>query len=225
LPVDGLSSFFSQENPSIPLAETGFSQLLEITNPSLLTIRGFQELISLTTEIRMLGGGRTSAAELYSFTGRRTWVEWALSSLESDLSSKIREVTDLGVETCCRLAAQIYVNIVLRKMDQGHAVLSHLTNKLNSSLFQTDLSSMWEEKPELLTWALFQGGAVAIEPESRKWYVSHLVHYSKHLGLRTWNDVFQLLEKFLWPSPEIEKRCRPLWYEIALGLSDFETSE
>jgi hypothetical protein len=210
LPVDRLSSLIPQQSPPVPFAETGFSQLLEISKPSSLTIRGFQELISITTELQMLGGGKPSAAELYSFTGRRTWTEWALSSLESDSSSESREVTDLGVETCCRLAARIYVNIVLRKMDQGHAVLSHLTNKLKNTLCQTDLSSMWDEKPELLTWTLFQGGTITTEAETRKWYVSHLVHCSKHLGLQTWNYVFQLLEKFLWASVEIEKRCKPL---------------
>ncbi|KAE9376158.1 hypothetical protein N431DRAFT_210257 [Stipitochalara longipes BDJ] len=224
-PVNGLSALISHQSPSVSLAETGFCWLLEISNPSSLIIRGLHELVSFITEVRMLSGARLSAEVLYSFTGRRTWIEWALSSLESNPSLDSDESIHSGIKICCRLAARIYINIVLRKMDQGHALLSHLACRLKGTLCQTDMGSRWEGKSELLTWTLFQGGAAAVEPGTRKWYVSHLVSCSQVLGLQIWNNVFQLLEKFLWASPEIERHFKPLWYEIVLSLSHFETSE
>jgi hypothetical protein len=222
-PIEGLSSMTSQNNPSTPLAETGFACLLDISNPSSPIIKGFQELVSLTTDIRSLGDRTPSGTELISFTGRRTWTEWAMSALDSNFNDENMET--MAVINCCRLSAQIYANIVLRKMELGYAVLPHLANNLNNTLCQTDLNSMWEDRAELLTWCLFQGGAVAMESGIRKWYVSHLVPCSKLLGLQAWNDVLALLEKFLWVSPELERHCKPLWYEIAIGLSDFETIE
>jgi hypothetical protein len=219
LPIDGLSSMTFQHNPSLPLAKTGFACLLGISSPSSPMIKGLQELVSLTTDIRGLGCGTPSQAELYSFTGRRTYTEWELSTIEPSFETK----SDAAIKNCCRLSAQIYVNIVLRKMKVGYAVLPHLANKLKNALDRTDLNSMWEDKSELLTWVLFQGGAVATEGLS-KWYVSHLVSCSKHSGLQTWNDVVGLLERFLWVSLELEKHCKPLWYEIVVGLSDPETS-
>lgn len=130
-----------------------------------------------------------------------------------------------AIKSSSRLSAQIYANIVLRKMGVGYAVFPYLTNKFKSALCQTDLDSIWEDKAELLTWALFQGGAVATEESMRKWHVSQLVSFFRHLGVETWNDAFGLLENFLWVSPELERYCKPLWYEIAIVLSDFETTE
>jgi hypothetical protein len=221
LPIEGVSSMTSQHNPSLPLAETGFACLLNISSPSSPMIKGLQELVSLTTDIRGLSSGTPSQAELYSFTGRRTYTEWGLSTFEPSSETKL----EAAVKSCCCLAAQIYVNIVLRKMEVGYAVLPHLANKLKNSLYQTDLDSMWKDKAGLLMWVFFQGGAVATEEAIRTWYISHLVSYFRHSGLQTWNDVIRLLGRFLWVSLELEKLCKPLWYEIAIGLSDFETCE
>jgi hypothetical protein len=110
-------------------------------------------------------------------------------------------------------------------MEVGYAVLPHLATRLKNALDQTDLDSMWEDKAELLMWLLFQGGAVATEEGTRNWYISHLVSCFRHSGLQTWNDVIGLLGRFLWVSLELEKHCKPLWYEIAIGLSDLEASE
>jgi hypothetical protein len=221
LPIEGVSSMTSQHNPSLLLAETGFACLLDISNPSSPMIKGLQELVSLTTDIRGLGCETPSQAELYSFTGRRTYIEWGLSSIERNSET----ILEAAIKSCCCLSAQIYVNIVLRKMEVGYAVLPHLANKLKNALDQTDLNSLWEDKSELLIWVSFQGGAVTTEEGLRKWYISHLVSCFRHSGLQTWNDVIGLLGSFLWVSPEREKHCKPLWYEIAVGLSDFETSE
>jgi hypothetical protein len=221
LPIEGVSSMTFQHNPSLTLAETGFACLLNISSPSSPIIKGLHELVSLTTDILGLGCGTPSQAELYSFTGRRTYTEWGLSAIEPSSENKL----EAAIKSCCRLSAQIYVNIVLRKMEVGYAILHHLVNRLKKALSQTDLDSIWEDKAELLTWVLFQGGAVATEEGTRKWYVSHLVSCSKHSGLQTWNDVVGLLRRFLWVSLELEKHCKTLWYEIAVGLSDIETSE
>ena len=221
LPIEGVASMTSQHNPSLPLAETGFACLLNISSRSSTIIKGLQELVSLTTDILGLGCGTPSQAELYSFTVRRTYTEWGLSTIEPSSETKL----EAAIKSCCRLSAQIYVNIVLRKMEVRYAVLPYLANKLKNTLDQTDVDVMWEDKAELLTWVLFQGGVVATEEGIRKWYVSYLVFCSKHLGLQTWNDVVELLGKFLWVSLELEKHCKALWYEIVVGLSDFETSE
>lgn len=73
LPIDGVLSMTLQHNPSLPLTLTGLACLLNISSPSSPMIKGLQELVCLAADIRVLGWRFPSAAELYSFTERRTY--------------------------------------------------------------------------------------------------------------------------------------------------------
>jgi hypothetical protein len=211
--VDELSLL--SDKPYTPtLATTGFNSLLQHSYEITPIIQSLQELVSLTSDIRALSGILPAHDELYSFTARRSWIEWSLSMIDSP-----------GIENCVRLAALVYINIVLRKMPCASAVLSHLANELRLALEGTNLESNWEEKVELLLWVLFQGGAATTKDETRKWYFVHLVHVCSILGLQNWKEVDEILNSFVWARCDLVERCKPLWCEIVVGLSNFYSIE
>jgi hypothetical protein len=215
LPIEDLPLITNREEKSSSSIETtGFKPLLENLNNFSPLIQSLQELISLTTDIRKLRGLLTSHTQLFSFTARRSWVEWSLSTSENS-----------GIENCVRLGALIYTNIVLRKMPCASAVLQRLTKELKNLLYDTDFGTDWEGKRLLLLWVLFQGGAAATEEETRKWYLAHLVRECHELRLQTWSEVHGILDGFLWARCDLVKRCRPLWCEIVIGLSSFQDIE
>jgi hypothetical protein len=225
LPVDELSVIKSNQEHILSLSSTGFQTLLQPSGSFSPFIQILQELLSLTTEIRNMRGVRPLDNEMLSFTARRSWIEWAFSTLPSDPNSEDAELENCGIENCCRLTALIYINIVLRKMPCKSAVLSHLTKELSYALAKTNLKSYWGGKIELLTWVLLHGGAAATDVELKTWYLSFLVSVSWILGLQTWEDVLGNLNKFLWVRCDLVKRCKPLWCEIALSLSTFDSNE
>ena len=212
--TNSLSSLPSERTDYVLLATTGFRSILGSTYNLSPTIQSLQELVSLTTELRNIRDMRPSEVDLVAFTARRSLIERGLAITPYNSS--------YGVENCCRLAALIYTNIVLRKMPSASAVLSHFTNDLKFALEETDLSSLWPDRTELLVWVLFQGAAASTEAELKKWYLNHLVSVCKSLELQTWKEILQVLEGFLWASCDMVKRCKPLWYEIVVGL---ETGE
>lgn len=209
IPVDELS-LISNRQDTPTLVTTGFNSLVESSSAFSPITKSLQELVSLTSDIRTLRGVLPSHNELFSFTARRSWVEWSLSTLRNP-----------GIENCVRLAALIYSNIVLRKMPCASAVLSHLTNELRLASDDIDLAANWENKTELLLWVLFQGGAAATEEQMRNWYLGHLSRVCKVLGVQTWNDIFEILDSFVWARCDLVKRCKPLWCDIAVGMSSF----
>lgn len=221
-----ISATFTRTKPIIPVKElsliripqrhtnwatTGFYPLVQTASAFSSLIQGLEELVTLTSDIRACRGVLPSHDELFSFTARRSWIEWSLSASDST-----------GIQDCVRFAAMIYINIVLRKMPCASVVLSHLTSELRIALNETDFESTWENKTELLLWVLFQGGAAATEHEMRKWYLARMVRVCSVLGYQTWSEVFEMLDGFLWARCDLIKRCKPLWLEIAVGLSNFD---
>ena len=212
LPVDDLSLLVNRKMDSSPdLADTGFKTLLENLENFSPLVQSLLELVSLTYDIRGQRDVLTSHDQLFSFTARRSWVEWSLATSETS-----------GIENCVRLGALIYVNIVLRKMPCASAVLRHLTDELKNELDDTTFAIDWEGKRLVLLWVLFHGGAAATEEETKKWYLVHLIRECRELGLQTWSKVLDFLDSFLWARCDLVNRCKPLWCEITVGLSNFE---
>lgn len=225
LPADILSVTISRENPSLPVAATGFACLLKLSSSSSSIVPILQELISLAAEIQSIQTTRPSDHDLMLFTARRSWIEWKLSTLLFSHNSSNTETATTHIENCCRLAAHIYINIVLRLMPPAAAVFTYLADELKDALKQTNLKSLWEGNAELLMWILFQGGAAATDEKTKDWYLSHLVPVFKYLWLQTWAEVYQLLSTFLWVRCSLARRCKPLWSEITVRLSRLEGAE
>jgi hypothetical protein len=67
---------------------------------------------------------------------------------------------------------------------------------------------------ELLLWLSFMGGVLQLEYVNRQWYNAHIATILARLGLNTFNEVKEVLSRFLWVDWVHEKHCAELWEDI-----------
>jgi Fungal specific transcription factor domain len=215
----------SQSRHVIPLATTSFASILDSPHFSPTIIEALQDLVSFTCDVRSWRGIRPPNEEVASFTSRRAWIEWKLSTLNQNHNSQQETAKTYGLENCVKLAMLIYINIVLRKMPSTSAELLYLTEEMKTALETADFEPFWGVHIKLFTWVLFHGGAAATEAGTRKWYVKQLVEVCRVLNIWSWESVSECLSGFLWVRCTLVHRIKPLWYETVVGLSIFEVAD
>lgn len=63
-------------------------------------------------------------------------------------------------------------------------------------------------------WLLSVGGVAAAGQPRRAWFVARLMKLASVLGLGSWEDVRDLLARFLWIEPICNSAYKSLWEEV-----------
>jgi hypothetical protein len=65
-----------------------------------------------------------------------------------------------------------------------------------------------------VAWLPVIGGVISFNTAERDWFVGYLVPAVTELGLNSWEDMNQVLERVLWVQTINELKFRRLWEEV-----------
>jgi hypothetical protein len=88
-----------------------------------------------------------------------------------------------------------------------------LVEKLKVYITRLDgsVDGLKNEYLELALWLTCMVGVMHLETGNRRWYNSHLELTAASLGLQNWDDVHDVLRKFLWIQWVHEQPSKELW--------------
>lgn len=118
----------------------------------------------------------------------------------------------------CRLAAYLYLYLVLRELPASAVIVQTVLKRLKSILEKAnaDLLTMWREDQHLFLWILYMGAVASIAPEEREFFVQVLRRVTMQMGLHTMEAFTGALKEVLWEPVFCEGRAvtRCLWAEL-----------
>lgn len=116
----------------------------------------------------------------------------------------------------CRLGVQIYLQTLVFGFPSCRMFCTVLIRKLQSYVKHiSSRTTGGEELPrEMLLWLMFLGGIITQDRSTRSWFVSLLPHIAGQLRLHSWDDIKEVLVKFLWIETIHEQLCKDLWGEV-----------
>lgn len=113
------------------------------------------------------------------------------------------------------LAAQVYVNRVLRTFERGTSIPHRIAERLKRAIVST-LSSVprGRELPAPMLWVAFMGGVGARDGPLRLWFMEFVHHIGYSACLRSWHDVLLLLRQWPWSEEFLTDECKMLWQNV-----------
>jgi hypothetical protein len=133
-------------------------------------------------------------------------------------STKIPSTQSEIIGDACRIGALIYLRLVCRNFPTFGQPYRILLEKLKTHL--TRLYKNLDRLPialvELLLWLTFMGGLLEINTQARMWFVSKLDQASSALGLESWGDVKNVLEKFWCVGLIHDSPATSLWTQVMM---------
>jgi hypothetical protein len=168
----------------------------------ILELQNLTGMISLTTPIP------SPESYVRRYVSTRIAVEYRLLRL-----CYKRQLTEFSRTMC--LAAQIYVNRVLRTFDRGALFLERHAERLKKNI-EITLSDvgLHTTLPASMLWVAVMGAMAARDGPLRVWFVV-LVHSACYdMGLGEWQDVQSLLSSFIWPDRHLDNDAFILWKEV-----------
>jgi hypothetical protein len=133
-------------------------------------------------------------------------------------STKIPSTQSEIIGDACRIGALIYLRLICRNFPSFGQPYRILLEKLKTHL--TRLYKNLEMLPialvELLLWLTFMGGLLDINTQARMWFVSKLDQAGSALGLESWGDVKNILEKFWWVGRIHDSPSTSLWTQVMM---------
>ncbi|OBT64210.1 hypothetical protein VE03_06900 [Pseudogymnoascus sp. 23342-1-I1] len=141
--------------------------------------------------------------EMPIFAGLCFAVDERLGSLLATEESTIFE--------SCRLAAMIFVEVVLLRNNTSNAVL--LAAGIKRTLSQVDMEVMLQQHPELLTWILYMGNMAAHGTEMAPWFLCGFAQAVSFQKISLFETVRSVLIEFLWLDGVSNEHLWPIWRE------------
>ena len=112
----------------------------------------------------------------------------------------------------CRSAATVYSLLCVYPISA--ASFSELALAIKKTLSARAFEKIRREAPELVVWIVVMGAIAAIGSEHRVWFVAVLDRCLSRLKIGSWDDLKELLEKFLWLSATNDADGYDLWLEV-----------
>lgn len=112
----------------------------------------------------------------------------------------------------CRLAAMVFVEIVLLYNNTPNAVL--LAAGMKRTLSRVNMEVMLQEQPELLTWILYMGNIVAFGTEMAPWFLRSFAQALSFQRLSIFETVRNVLIEFLWLDGVSNEQLFSIWLEV-----------
>jgi hypothetical protein len=89
------------------------------------------------------------------------------------------------------------INFRARIMDMVVERLQHALGTVLDDISQHDLK---ENAARAILWALIVGAVAADHRPCRGWFVERILDFFDVLDIRTWEDMEEILKRFLWPA-------------------------
>lgn len=148
----------------------------------------------------------------------RNHVQYCLMSLGIDKDSG-ETGPQFSIYNICRLSTTIYALLVVFPLPPLAAPFTRLGKELSDELTTSATTELWTQAPQLLLWIVVMGTIASVGSDLRLWYVSMLVRYSQHLDIKSWAELKDCLQDFLWFENTSDVDGANLWKEVQLGLA------
>ena len=129
--------------------------------------------------------------------------------------------TDQFLDICC-IAASIYMSVCFRNFDHEYSALCALKHDIiaaieNVEVLYGELKAIPDsETPyaEILLWAFFVGGSLALEPSETTWFASRVVEVLPWTPVANWLEAEACFQRMLWVDKMLNPACAALWAEV-----------
>ncbi|OBT86290.1 hypothetical protein VE02_05582 [Pseudogymnoascus sp. 03VT05] len=111
-----------------------------------------------------------------------------------------------------RLAAMVFVEVVLLRNDTTNAVL--LAAGMMRTLSWANMEAMLQQKPELLTWILYMGNMAAFGTEMAPWFLRRFARVLSFQRFSLFETVRNVLIEFLWLDRVSNEHLKSVWLEV-----------
>jgi hypothetical protein len=165
-------------------------------------LRNLTSMASLETPIPY------PSLHIRKYLTERMAVEYRLLQLGVD-----SHLTEVSRAVC--LAAQIYVNRVLRTFERGSLVLHRLAERLRSSIeiiFHEAVSA--PVLPSCIVWVAVMGAMGAQDGPLRVWFAALVRSVCYDTGCTEYRVVRSQLQSFLWSHGPLDNDAVLLWREL-----------
>lgn len=147
-----------------------------------------------------------SEDDFFSFGIKRSLIEENLFRL-GNVNDNTFPDTLSPIEQCCRVAALLYVQTALAKVNCK--VYHDLCSSIRYNIEQISLEDLQMHHPDLFLWILFVGGGAAPFNTDRLWFMRAI---GKSLHTALWEEVEQRLQGWPW-RPKYCVPWRAIWRE------------
>ena len=113
-----------------------------------------------------------------------------------------------------RLATYIYALLITFPFSANMAPFEELAALLRNEVSVLDTLDLCIEDIKLLVWVLVMGAVAAIDTVERIWFVSMLRQVVGVVEIGSWEEMRDLLGRFLWLGSTSDVDGRVLWGEV-----------
>jgi len=117
----------------------------------------------------------------------------------------------------CRLAAYLYIYMILRELPRTAEINYTLARRLRAVMERNkaDLLVVWQDDLHMLFWISFMGALATFGSKDGSYFVDNLKRSKSRLGLESFDTFRDTLKQVLWTDDLCwHKGCIGLWTEI-----------
>jgi hypothetical protein len=191
-----------------------------VIHPKVRLIFADLRLVVHMAEYAALHIHNTDWSDLRWMTYKTLAVEHRFLSIPFD-PVLIQETTDIGIQSCIRIAALLYTNTTLLQSIPLLA-LRVLVPRLKAELVQSDLSVFWTPFADMLLWVLCMGAYLAAGTEEEQWFLQWMTRTGDFLVMREWEEVEALLVEFFYLRKVHGPALKMIWGKVKERLKSNE---
>ncbi|KAL2070240.1 hypothetical protein VTL71DRAFT_13266 [Oculimacula yallundae] len=196
--------------PPILVISSAFVKYLEygISHDMVST---FNSVGAMTQAIRYYVDGEPDSLELGLIAQTRVDVQQLLLSLPR--ATDTPDALYASIYETCRLTGLIYGIAVILPVPNSYPLFQELVQRLQAALELAQIEGYGDVLGDLHLWNLVMGGIAASDKPERCRYVERLAAYGRTIRMCDWNEVANIMERFLWLDSACEPGGRKLWAE------------
>lgn len=188
----------------------------------------YEQLRYLTAQVPQAGHQATyfSDIDMLAFSEARSLIEHSLLSLaptsnnpstdtiDGCSNNKSSEDTDYIFEAH-RLAALIYLNIVLRNCSPNGGALQSLKLQLINTIKKAERPQpCLGERRRTAVWVCFMGGFLSLDISEERWFAERIRRAMRNAGAQSWAEVEEALREVVWVGTLKTQAWISLWRTV-----------
>lgn len=146
------------------------------------------------------------------FASRRCAIEYQLLTLAQANAGS--EDENRAATECCRLASQIFVNLVFRKVSPGWMVHSRLATRLRAAIIEFDRDHASQHAATLLLWTSVMGYLALRAGTMQLWFAGWVAHCVNELDVVAPEDLTYQLCKIAWSHCALREPLQEMWAHL-----------
>lgn len=173
----------------------------------------FRQLRHLTQQILTSSTLSISDLGIRAFSVARSSIEHHL--LSSGIPIKDKSQQDDYTYEVHRLAALIYLNLVLRDGSPVTAVIKALKTQLMATIQRVEAPTTHPlPPPQSAIWVLFMGGLCSLHSVEEVWFAERIARVMKAVDIESWGAVKKSLMQVAWVDSLRTEVCSELWQRV-----------